>query len=481
MARWMTSLVVIAVFIACKDDGTGPTGPVSAMLKVAGDRQASFPGQPLAQALQVLVTDSNGRGVGGLTVNWTTTGGSLSAASSVTDVSGNATIALTLPALPGIDTVTARAVGRSDSVQFVEFAVRTVGIASQFPVPSNYGLHDTFVRDGIAFACVWNTGIIVLDVGDGRAGGTPSAPVPLDTFVTATSGVAGGAQVHNAWWFHNPTNGEKKYLFVGQEGPGNIGSTSSGDIHVVDVSNLSNLTEVATYHMNGAGVHNFWMDEPAQILYAAYYNGGVVALNVSGTLSGNLATREIARIQPGGPNNTFVWGVQLASNGSLYAVDMLSGVWQLARGASSFTVAGGGNNVPERYSSDFWVHGNHIYSGSWGNRGTQGNAVKISRLTAAGATTLVDSIITPDIGTVSDVQVSSDGKMLVFSSEGGPGAGVYVFDLTDPEKPVPIGRSTPLSVHTATIADINGGRYVFAARNPSNPAMVVYDITPLIP
>ena len=98
-----------------------------------------------------------------------------------------------------------------------------------------------------------------------------------------------GGEVHNAWWFHNPVTNEKKYLFVGQEGPGVIGSSSSGDIHVVDVSNLANPVEVASYHLNGAGTHNFWMDEPRQVLYAAYYNGGVVALDVSGTLSGSLA------------------------------------------------------------------------------------------------------------------------------------------------------------------------------------------------
>jgi len=39
---------------------------------------------------------------------------------------------------------------------------------------------------------------------------------------------------------------------------------------------------------------------------------GVVALDVSGTLSGNLAGRKIARIQPGGSRSTSVWGVQLA-------------------------------------------------------------------------------------------------------------------------------------------------------------------------
>ena len=70
------------------------------------------------------------------------------------------------------------------------------------------------------------------------------------------------------------------------------------------------------------------MDETREILYAAYYNGGVVALDISGTLTGDLAGREIARIAPGGAGNTYTWGVQLY-NGSLYAIDMLSGLWQL--------------------------------------------------------------------------------------------------------------------------------------------------------
>jgi hypothetical protein len=327
---------------------------------------------------------------------------------------------------------------------------------------------------------VWNTGIIVFDVGDGRAGGSPSNPVPLDTILTNVAPLSGRA-VHNAWWFHNPALNQKRYLFAGQEGPGSIGSTSSGDIHVIDVSDLSNGSEVAFYHMNGAGTHNFWVDEATQVLYAAYYNGGVVAIDVSDTLVGDLASREIARIQPGGAGNTYVWSVQLGGS-SLYAVDMLSGVWQLNRNGSTFSVAGGGNNVPERFSSDFWVHGNHIYSGSWGTRsGNAGNAVKIWRLNAGGAPVLVDSIITPDIGTVSDIQVSQDGQVLVFSAEGGPLHGLHIFDLTDPEKPVPLARSGPMSLHTATIAEINGSRYVFAAKNPNSPAMVVFDITALAP
>jgi len=197
-----------------------------------------------------------------------------------------------------------------------------ITLTATVPVPANYGHHDTFVRDGIAFVCAWNTGVLIYDVGDGVKGGSPASPQLISSLVTS------GGEVHNAWWFHNPVTGEKKYLFIGQEGPGAVGSASSGDIHVVDVSNLASPSEVASYRMSGAGTHNFWMDEARQVLYAAYYNGGVVALDVSGTLSGSLTSREIARTTPGGAGNTYVWGVMLA-NGHLYASDMLSGLWEL--------------------------------------------------------------------------------------------------------------------------------------------------------
>ncbi len=193
----------------------------------------------------------------------------------------------------------------------------------------DYGIHDTFVRDGIAFAFVWNNpGVVIYDVGNGIRGGTPENPVEISSLITSANSVCCGPSVHNGWWFHNPVTGERRYLFVGQEGRSIIGTIASGDIHVVDVSDLSHPVEVAFFHLNGAGTHNFWMDEERQILYAAYYNGGVVALDVSGTLSGNLSSRLISQVRPGGAGNTFTWGVQLA-NGFLYAIDMLSGLWQL--------------------------------------------------------------------------------------------------------------------------------------------------------
>jgi hypothetical protein len=193
--------------------------------------------------------------------------------------------------------------------------------------PATYGIHDTFVRDGLAFVSDWNAGMRIYDVGDGRLGGSPGSPQLVGTIVTGSAGLNCNC-VHNSWWYHD-ADGGTRYLFIGQEGPGTVGSASSGDIHVVDVSDMGAPKEVAYYHVPGAGVHNFWMDEARGILYAAYYNGGILALDVTGTLSGNLASREISRITPGGAGNTYVWGVQLA-NGALYASDMVSGFWKLS-------------------------------------------------------------------------------------------------------------------------------------------------------
>ena len=203
-----------------------------------------------------------------------------------------------------------------------------IALRSSLPIPPAYGIHDTYVRDGLAFVFAWNTGVIIYDVGNDIRSGLPEAPVEVSRLLTGNSGLKTGPAVHNGWWFHNAATGEKRYLFIGQEGPGAVGSESSGDIHVVDVADLAHPAEVAFFHLSGAGTHNFWMDEERQILYAAYYNGGVVALDVSGTLSGDLSGRLIARIAPGGAGDTYVWGVQLAG-GSLYAIDMLSGLWQL--------------------------------------------------------------------------------------------------------------------------------------------------------
>jgi hypothetical protein len=362
----------------------------------------------------------------------------------------------------------------------------TAPLVATVPIPPNYGIHDTFVRDGIAFVAAWNTGILIYDVGNGIKAGTACNPQLISSLVTQAGGIA-GVDVHNSWWFWNPKTSEKKYLFIGQEGPavGGIGKGSSGLIHVVDVSDLTAPQEVAFFHKAGAdsqGTHNFWMDESGQVLYAAYYNGGVVKLDVSGTLSGDLAGRLLDSIRPGGVDSTYVWGVQLY-NGSLYAVDMLTGLWQLDPG--TLAVRGGGKNAPERFSSDMWVANGYAYTGTWGGfyrtAGVPGNAVKVWKLDATtGAPVLVDSIITTGISTVSDVEVSSNGKVLMFSTENGPNAGFHFYSLADPAHPAFLYKYlVATGVHTATFGYINGKVYAFGAKDPASPALIILDVTSL--
>jgi hypothetical protein len=48
-------------------------------------------------------------------------------------------------------------------------------------------------------------------------------------------------------------------------------------------------------------------------------------------------------------------------------------------------VIAGGDNVPDRFSSDLWVHGNYAYTGTWGDRGGDvGNVLNVWSLANVG-------------------------------------------------------------------------------------------------
>jgi len=198
-------------------------------------------------------------------------------------------------------------------------------------------IHDVFVRDGILMTALWNDGIAIFDIGGGGRGGSPSNPIRLGSVATV------GGKAHNIHWFHDPVTGSKRYAFVGEEGPGSMGSSSIGDIHVIDVSDMTSPREVAFFNAPGAGAHNFSADEPRGVLYSAFYNGGVRALNVRGDLSTCSAAQKspdnrcdlgkMGREAGRGLLNTgmpvYVWGVQF-TGGNLYASDMLNGLWKLS-------------------------------------------------------------------------------------------------------------------------------------------------------
>jgi hypothetical protein len=197
-------------------------------------------------------------------------------------------------------------------------------------------VHDVFVRDGILMTALWTEGMSIFDIGGGGKGGTVANPVLLGNVRTV------GGNAHNIWWFHDPSDGTKRFAFVGEEGPGSIGSSSEGDIHVVDVSDFAKPREVAFYEVAGAGTHNFSVDESRGVLYAAFYNGGVRALNIRGSNLGLCSSsmkrgvacdlkkvgREVAVGLTDTGSAVFVWGVKSVGT-KLYASDMLNGLWKL--------------------------------------------------------------------------------------------------------------------------------------------------------
>ena len=207
-------------------------------------------------------------------------------------------------------------------------------------------IHDVYVRDGLLFTALWNDGTTIWDIGGGTRGGTVANPVQIGNVRTAAwAASVTGSEAHNVWWLHDGVGGPnaKRFMFVGEEGPGSSSiNSSNGDVHVVDVSDMSAPREVAFYHVDGAGTHNFSVDEQRGILYAAYYNAGVRALDVRGDLSsctpaqkapdGRCDLKKMGRELAAGlqnAENVFVWGVHF--DGSfVYASDMVSGLWKLA-------------------------------------------------------------------------------------------------------------------------------------------------------
>jgi len=82
-----------------------------------------------------------------------------------------------------------------------------------------------------------------------------------------------------------------------------------------------------------AGSHNLWVEDDK--LYAAFYNGGVRVVDVSGELKGNLyyQNREVARYLAEDPkgfiaNAPMAWGPQ-PHKGKVFFTDWNSGLWAI--------------------------------------------------------------------------------------------------------------------------------------------------------
>jgi hypothetical protein len=207
-------------------------------------------------------------------------------------------------------------------------------------------LHDIDVRDGMAYLSYWNDGLVILDIGNGKWGGSPNAPklvgqlkYDLDDLYRVVEAEGGPGYIrgtHTAWRHNN-------YVFVGDEVfsatpqgvtlPGLGLGKANGRLHVIDVSDVTKPREVAWFEPKDGGTHNVWV--AGDTLYLGDYQGGLRVLDISGDLRGDLLAqdREIAHVHTGDadgmlPNAAMAWGA-FYHNGLVWVNDVFSGLWAI--------------------------------------------------------------------------------------------------------------------------------------------------------
>ena len=192
-----------------------------------------------------------------------------------------------------------------------------------------HSIHDVWVDDGIAYSSNWRDGVVLVDVGNGVAGGTPEKPVKIGSYADPKG------RNHAAFPFKSQSTG-KSYVIMGDEifpyGMNTNGrSVAAGYMHIVDFTDPENPVEVARYEVPEAGAHNLWIEN--DVLYMGFYNGGVRIVDVSGELMGDLYKqgREIGWFHSNDPegyvkNATMVWGAQPYKD-LIYFSDFNSGLW----------------------------------------------------------------------------------------------------------------------------------------------------------
>jgi hypothetical protein len=208
----------------------------------------------------------------------------------------------------------------------------------------NY-VHDVDVQDGLAYLSYWNEGLVILDVGNGMKGGSPSNPVMVSQFkydlnslyrdVEVVGGPGFIRGTHTAWR-------HRDYVFIADEvfaaaapagAPAPAADRAWGRLQVIDVSDIENPRSVAWYEPEFGGVHNVWV--AGDTLYMGAYNAGFRAFDISGELLGDLRAqgREIAHLNAADDDGAvrgrpMTWGV-VVKDGLAYVNDIHNGLWIL--------------------------------------------------------------------------------------------------------------------------------------------------------
>ena len=206
-------------------------------------------------------------------------------------------------------------------------------------------LHDIDLRDGLLYASYWNDGLIVLDVGNGIKGGSPSNPVKVSQFKYDLNAMYKQVEVDGGPGFIRGTHTawrHKNYVFIADEvfpaaGPKGTKDAAAGRaygrLQVVDVTDITNPKSVAFYEPEYGGVHNVWV--AGDSLYMGAYNAGFRVFDISGELRGDLRAqgREIGHLNTADmdghvKNAAMTWGVVVnPKDGLAYVNDDNNGLW----------------------------------------------------------------------------------------------------------------------------------------------------------
>lgn len=191
-------------------------------------------------------------------------------------------------------------------------------------------IHDVWVENGLAYSSNWSDGVHIVDVGNGIRGGSPENPVKVSSYAYPSG------WNHAAFPYRQPDTG-RFYVAAGDEAfPYGLNVTGKptrprGWIHFLDFTDLENPVESARYQVPEAGTHNLWIEDG--VMYVAYYNAGLRAVDVTGDLMGDLYRqgREIAWFLPDDPegfvaNAPMAWGPQ-PHKGHIFFSDWNSGLW----------------------------------------------------------------------------------------------------------------------------------------------------------
>ena len=163
------------------------------------------------------------------------------------------------------------------------------------------GIH---VRDGLAYLAYWRHGLIILDVGNGLRNGSAEKPELVSNYAYSVAD----------WYPPDMSAGAHavlrhgNHLFLADEvRPGGADWASRervpglGMVHVFDITDPAAPVRVAEYRLPERGA--LGLAAEGDVLYVAFGEGGLRALDIGGELRGDLDAqgREIGAVWTGNP------------------------------------------------------------------------------------------------------------------------------------------------------------------------------------